>query len=60
MPPSTGAAGTSTLATAAQAQATFTVFFTFLLDVYKRQLLTGNYRKPIIDGTVSQGEGTAS
>ena len=23
-------------------------------------LLTGNYRKPIIDGTVSQGEGTAS
>ena len=23
-------------------------------------LLTGNYRKPIINGTVSQGEGTAS
>ena len=23
-------------------------------------LLTGNYRTPIIDGTVSQGEGTAS
>ena len=23
-------------------------------------LLTGNYRKPIIDGTVSQGEGTAA
>ena len=23
-------------------------------------LLTGNYRKPIIDGTVSQGKGTAS
>ena len=25
-----------------------------------QELLTGNYRKPIIDGTVSQGEGTAS
>ena len=24
------------------------------------QALPGNYRKPIIDGTVSQGEGTAS
>ena len=25
-----------------------------------QSLLTGNYRTPIIDGTVSQGEGTAS
>ena len=33
---------------------------TLYLESEIQALLTGNYRKPIIDGTVSQGEGTAS